>query len=192
MRTCIKAWMSSNFGQIPLLTWELAVLERLKNRCCHFFSVAIGKIHFKFVGNEDIHNILDVFEFRPGRTTDYGVSCPWTFKKYPHRLIMGKWCFHFFSVVFDWILLILSCNKNNDEFEFPPDQTTDYGVSCPWASKTSVSPLFLNKIWPWHIGLRWALVAFWATCLNMTLQTFSKSFNNTTRISSHKSSPSSS
>ena len=37
MRTCIKAWMSSNFGQIPLLTWELAALERLKNRCCHFF-----------------------------------------------------------------------------------------------------------------------------------------------------------
>ena len=57
MRTCIKAWMSLNFGQIPLLTWELAAVERLKNRCCHFFSVAIDKIHFKFVDNEDIHNI---------------------------------------------------------------------------------------------------------------------------------------
>ena len=37
--------------------------------------------------------------------------------------------------MFDWILLILSCKKNKyyslDEFEFPPDQTTDYGVSCP-------------------------------------------------------------
>ena len=53
--------MSSNFGQIPLLTWELAALERLKNRCCHFFSVAIDKIHFKFVGNKDIHNISDEF-----------------------------------------------------------------------------------------------------------------------------------
>ena len=51
-----------------------------------------------------------------------------------------------------------------DEFEFPPDQTTDYRVSCPWASKT-VSPLFLNKIWPWHIGLRWVIIALWATCL---------------------------
>ena len=38
------------------VTWELAALERLKNRCCHFFSVAIVKIHFKFVGNEDIHS----------------------------------------------------------------------------------------------------------------------------------------
>ena len=27
------------------------------------FSVAIDKIHFKFVGNENIHNISDEFEF---------------------------------------------------------------------------------------------------------------------------------
>ena len=31
MRTCIKSRMSSNFGQIGLLTTELAALERLKN-----------------------------------------------------------------------------------------------------------------------------------------------------------------
>ena len=29
--TTIKAGMSSNFGRIPLLTLELAALERLKN-----------------------------------------------------------------------------------------------------------------------------------------------------------------
>ena len=68
--------MSSNFDRIPLLTWELAALERLKIRCCHFFLVAIDKIHFKFVGNEDIHNISDEFEFQPDRTTDYEVNCP--------------------------------------------------------------------------------------------------------------------
>ena len=28
-------------------------------------------------------------------------------------------------------------HKISDEFEFRPDQTTDYGVSCPWASKNS-------------------------------------------------------
>ena len=53
-----------------------------KNRCCYFFSVAIDKIHFKFVGNEDIHNISDKFEIRPDWTTDYGVNCPWTSKNY--------------------------------------------------------------------------------------------------------------
>ena len=76
MRTCIKAWTSLNLGQIPPLTMELAALERLKNRCHHFFSVAIDPIPFKFTGNEDMHNILDEFEFRPDRTTDYGVSRP--------------------------------------------------------------------------------------------------------------------
>ena len=31
IRTTIKAWMSLNFGKIPLLTSELAALERTKN-----------------------------------------------------------------------------------------------------------------------------------------------------------------
>ena len=75
MRTYIKAYTSLNLGQIPPLTMELAALERLKNRH-HFFSVAIDQILFKLAGNEDIHNILDEFKFRPDRTTDYGVSCP--------------------------------------------------------------------------------------------------------------------
>ena len=76
MRTCIKAWMSLNLGQIPPLTMELVALERLKNGCHHFFSVAIDPILFILAGNEDMHNILDVFEFWPDLTTDYGVSCP--------------------------------------------------------------------------------------------------------------------
>ena len=50
-----------------------------------------------------------------------------------------KRCLHLFSVVFDWIFFILAGNEDmhkiSDEFEFPPDRTTDYGVSCPWASK---------------------------------------------------------
>ena len=37
------------------------------------------------------------------------------------------------------ILFILAGNEDmhkiSDEFEFWPDRTTDYGVSCPWASK---------------------------------------------------------
>ena len=63
MRTCIKAWMSLNLGQIPPLTKELAALERLKNRRHHFFSVAIDPILFKLAGNEDMHNILESSNF---------------------------------------------------------------------------------------------------------------------------------
>ena len=29
--------------------------------------------------------------------------------------------------------------------------------------------VFWNEIWPWHIGLRWAIVALWATCLKAAL-----------------------
>ena len=76
MRTYIKAYMSLNFGQIPLLTRELAALERLKNRCHHVISVDIDLIFFKLAGNKDMHNILNEFEFRPDWTADYGVSCP--------------------------------------------------------------------------------------------------------------------
>ena len=41
----------------------------------------------------------------------------------------------FFSVVFNLILFILAGNEDrhkiSDEFEFRPDRTIDYGVSCP-------------------------------------------------------------
>ena len=78
MRTYIKACMSLNFRQIPPLTTELHVvaLERLKYRCHHVISVDIDPIFFKLAGNKDMHNIMNEFEFRPDRTTDYGVSCP--------------------------------------------------------------------------------------------------------------------
>ena len=76
MRTYIKAYMSLNFGQIPPWSTELAALERLKNRCHHVISVDIDRIFFKLAGNKDMHNIMNEFEFRPDRTTDYGVSCP--------------------------------------------------------------------------------------------------------------------
>ena len=44
---------------------------------------------------------------------------------------------HLFSVATDPILFKLAGNVDMhnilDELEFRPDQTTDYGVSCPWA-----------------------------------------------------------
>ena len=71
MRTYIKAYMSLDFGQVPPLT-----MEHLKNRCHHVIFVDIDPNVFKLAGNKDMHNIMNEFEFRPDRTTDYGVSCP--------------------------------------------------------------------------------------------------------------------
>ena len=62
---------------------------------------------------------------------------PWQ-QKAPIDLQWRKRCLHLFSVVFDPILFILAGNKDmhkiSDKFEFRRDWTTDYGVSCPWAS----------------------------------------------------------
>ena len=52
-----------------------------------------------------------------------------------HRVIMEKTGLHFFSAVFHPFLFILAGNddmhESPNEFEFPPDWTTDCGVSCP-------------------------------------------------------------
>ena len=100
MRTYIKAYTSLNFGQIPPLTTELAALERLKNRCHHVISVDIDPIFFKLAGNKNMHNIMNEFEFRPERTTDYGVSCPWASKKCPYRPYNGENGVSTFSLLF--------------------------------------------------------------------------------------------
>ena len=90
MRTYIKSWTSSNFGQIRPLTWELAALEHLK------------------------------------------IS---------HRLIMGKWCLHASSFVFDRIIIKVAGDQDRHkslvEFNFRPDQTTHFVVTCPWVAKIS-------------------------------------------------------
>ena len=52
------------------------------------FLFVFDPILFILAGNEDMHKISDEFEFRPDRTTDYGVSCPWASKKFPIDL---KW-----------------------------------------------------------------------------------------------------
>ena len=92
--------MSLNFWQIPPLTTELAALEHLKNRCHHVISVDIDPIFFKLAGNKNMHNIMNEFEFRPDRTTDYGVSCPWASKEYPYRPYNGENGVSTFSVLF--------------------------------------------------------------------------------------------
>ena len=153
MRTYIKAYTSLNFGQIPPLTTELAALERLKSRCHHVISVDIDPIFFKLAGNKDMHNIMNEFEFRPDRTTDYGVSCPWASKKYPYRPYNGENGVSTFSLLF----LIGSF------WYFHITRTS---------IKAWMSLNFWNEIWPWHIGLRWAIVALWATCHNSSALCF--------------------
>ena len=68
---------------------------------------------------------------------------------------MGKCCLHISSFIFDRIIIKVAVNqdrhKSSDEFDFGP-LVSMYHLYVFW-----------NEIWPWHIGLRWAIVAFWAT-----------------------------
>ena len=93
-----------------------------------------------------MHKISNEFEFRPDRTTDYGVSCPWTSKKISHRLIMGKWCLHASSFIFVRIIIIVAGNQDRHksmvESDFGPTQTTHFGVTCPWVTK-------ISDFWTW-------------------------------------------
>ena len=56
-----------------------------------------------------------------------------------HRLIMGKCCLHASSFIFDRIIIkvagIQHGHKILDQFDFGPDQTTHFGVTCPWLTK---------------------------------------------------------
>ena len=52
--------------------------------------------------------------------------------KNSHRLVMGKWCLHDSSFIFNRIIIKVAGNqdrhKYSDEFDFGPDQTTHSGV----------------------------------------------------------------
>ena len=67
-RTCMKAWMSSNFGQISPPTPELSALACLKNCCERSSAYIFDLIFFVFSGNEDNQQVWTEFDFWPDGT----------------------------------------------------------------------------------------------------------------------------
>ena len=63
---------------------------------------------------------------------------------------MEKCCLHASSFVFDQIIIKVAGNqdrhKSLDELDFGPDQTTNFGITCPWMMK-------ILPFWTW-ISLR--------------------------------------
>ena len=98
------------------------------------FLGCFDPILFILASNEEMHKISDEFEFRPNRTTDYGVSCLERLKN-SHRLIMGKCCLQASSFIFDRIIIKVAGNqdrhKSSQEFDFGSDQTTHFGATRP-------------------------------------------------------------
>ena len=91
-----------------------------------------------------MHKISDEFELRPDRTADYIVPLTMELSalerlKNSHRIIMGKCCLHVSSFIFNRIIIKVAGNQDRykrlDEFDFRPDQTTHFGVTCPYMTK---------------------------------------------------------
>ena len=69
----------------------------------------------------------------------------------------GKCCSHASSFIFDQIIIKVAGNqdrhKSSDKFDFGPDQTTHFGVTCPWMTK-------ILQFWTWislkPVGQSWS------------------------------------
>ena len=70
---------------------------------------------------------------------------------------MGKWCLHASSFIFERIIIKVAGNqdrhKSSVEFDFGPNQTTHFGVTCPWVTK-------ISHFWTWislkPVGQSWS------------------------------------
>ena len=70
---------------------------------------------------------------------------------------MGKWCLYASSFIFDRIIIRVAGNqdmhKSSVEFDFLPNQTTHFGVTCSWVTK-------ISHFWTWislkPVGQSWS------------------------------------
>ena len=70
---------------------------------------------------------------------------------------MGKWCLHASSFIFDRIIIKVADNQDRHKssvvFDFGPNQTTHFGVTCPWVTK-------ISYFWTWislkPVGQSWS------------------------------------
>ena len=169
MRTCIISWTSSNFGQIWPPTTELAALERRKNS----HRLIMGKnevIRFSRLFLIWSFSCLQVMRtyIKAYMSLNFGQIPPLTTELAALECLKNR-CHHVISVDIDPIFFKLAGNKDmhniTNEFEFLPDRTVDYGVSCTWASKkypyrsyngengvSTFSLLFLiGSFWYFHV-----------------------------------------
>ena len=83
---------------------------------------------------------------------------------------MGKWCLHASLFLGNKDMF-----KNYKRFDFWHLQTADIGGTKPWKNNCSLIWKLFKFLMTllaglfemrgcWHIGLRWAIVALWATC----------------------------
>ena len=137
-RSSIRSRTSSKFGQIGPRTAELAALERLEKSPKTYngrnlvttLTPIFGSIILILAGNEDMHESLDEFKFRPDTDTNTRVICPCASEKLLYNVVSTLAPSFLIGSFF-----ILAGNKDihniSDEFEIRPDRIKDCRVSCP-------------------------------------------------------------
>ena len=81
--------------------------------------------------------------------------------KLSHGLIMGNWCLHAISFIFDRIIIKVASNQDTHrssvEFDFGPNHTTHFGITCPWVTK-----MFFFSVAIWSKTFSWILFWKWS------------------------------
>ena len=137
--TYIRACMSSKFGQIQPQTTELTAFERRKKfpQTYNGENYVIIFSRLFLIGSFSYLQVMRTC-IKAWMSLKLGQIPPLTMELAALERLKN-WRHHFFSVAIDPILFKLADNEDMhnifDEFEFWPDLTTDYGVSCPWASE---------------------------------------------------------
>ena len=86
---------------------------------------------------------------------------------------MGKWCLHASSFIFDRTIIKVAGNQDRHkslvEFNFGPNQTTHFGVTCPWVTQ-------ISYFWTWIslklVGQFWSnfmcsITVGWGKCIRV-------------------------
>ena len=142
-RTAIKSRMNSTSSHIRLFTSRVTCPRVLKKPIFDLVRSIVPSILIRSSSNlqaaRTAINSRMSSNFGQIRLLTSKVTCPWMPKISSHILLWWKCCLIGSVFIFDWIFLILAGNKGShkisEEFEFQPDQTIHFGITCLWGSK---------------------------------------------------------
>ena len=167
MRTCIISSMSSNFGQIWPPTTELAALEHRKKIpwTCNGKKEVITFSRLFLIGSFSYLQVMRTY-IKAYMSLNFG-QIP-TLTTELARTCIILWMSSNFGQIGPRTMELAALERlRNTPIDLIMGKMVfPLFLCCFWLDPFDTF-IFWNEIWPWHIGLRWAIVAFWATCYYM-------------------------
>ena len=132
------------------------------NWCLHASTLIIAWVFVKLAGNQDRHKISFEFKFWPDQTSHLIWSYLPLIVEKGHRWHCSGHSPFIFYRIFMKVAHNLSRHKISHVFKIWPEWTICFGVTCLDCWK--------DHIWlSGHVGLRWAIVALWATLADLSM-----------------------